>query len=131
MNLNTKIGTLIIALVLGPASVFANQIVCHTEDPNQNALIFSSSNPIPDYSFESFQIHSSTGAVFIHTKDFGTTGMTVRNAGNELSYEITFRNAKRQLIAYIHLSLHKSGIFNGSMLGGDAKTELLYCAFAD
>jgi hypothetical protein len=102
-----------LTILAGPLCGIANEIICYETTSQKAAMIFSSQNPIPDFSFESFKIHSAYGAVLINEKDFGSHFISVKNAGSYLHFEIKIQNDSGQPNAYVHLSFNKSGIFNG------------------
>lgn len=125
---------MLLMILVGPASSFANDIACFEASSLKPVMRFSSQNPIPDYSFEKFKIHSSYGSVSINGKDLGSQWLSVKNSGIYLEYEIKIQSASRRPIAYVHLSLDKSGIFNGyqqydNSLSGRLIVEQLNCKF--
>lgn len=119
---------------LSSITTFANEIICYNAGSQELAMMFSSRDPIPDYSFEKFKYHSSSGSIFVHGKDLGTQWLSVKDSGLYLDYEINIQSAFRRPIAYVHLSLDKSGNFNGYQqfnndLSGQLKIEQLNCRF--
>lgn len=118
----------------GSISAFANDIACLEAGSSKLKMRFTSQNPIPDYSFEKFKIHSSFGSISINGKNLGPQWLSVKNSGLYLEYEIKIQNTLRQPLAYVHLSLEKSGIFNGYQQYDDPVTgrliiEQLSCVF--
>lgn len=110
--MNTNIITFLTILTV-PLWGIANETTCYETTTQKPAMIFSSQYPIPDFSFESFKIHSAYGAVLINEMDFGSHFLSVKNAGSYLDYELKIQDGSGQPTAYVHLSLTKSGIFNG------------------
>lgn len=136
MKLKQKIGILILTLLAGQTYAFANEIICRDGVSKEVVMQYRSANPIPDYNTEAFVINSSYGAVSIKGNDYGMTWVSVKNKGNEISYEIKLENFESRPIAFIHLSLDKSGVLNGYQQYNDPVSdklvmELLNCSFAD
>lgn len=129
MKKNMILTVLISLMMLSASQGFANEIACHESTTNQIVMRFRSNSSIPDYSFESFKFHSSYGEVTIHGKTYGETWLSITNGGFELFYEIKLQNTSQKPLAYIHLSLDKSGIFNGYQQSDEAGIELLNCTF--